>query len=81
MVQREALVARKARSRVARDAISRTGQTLAAFVVRVMEIRTNGMTSAFEFEVIRFAGYALVGLGSGTRFAFGVASTTSENRL
>lgn len=81
VVQRETLVARVARSRVASDATRRTGQTLATFVVRVMEIRTNGMTSAFVLEVTRFAGYTLVGVGPGARFAFSVTSATSENRL
>lgn len=76
LVQRETLVARVTRGRVAGDAARRTRQTLAAFLVWIIECWTFRMARAFEFEVTRFAGYTLVGVRSGARFAFSVARTT-----
>lgn len=79
-VQREAFFARVTRRRVARHAARRTSQTFVTFLVRVIVVRAFAVTRAVQLEVTRLAGNTLVGVRSGTRFAFDVARAAPKNR-
>lgn len=76
LVQREPLVTRLARGRVASNASRRTGQTFVTFLIRIVEVRAFGIARAFQFKITRLARYTLIGSRSGTRFTVGGTGAT-----